>query len=294
MKIKSLIAATLFSFCFSGVAFAGSYSNYNDLDHAIDPGIHYDDARITAWASGYVNYNFSPASDPSLDGQYVEGGGVSTEENRNFRTPDNAAGKYDKNVVSLGDLNQDQINDGVAPGEITMTFTSKIKNGAGADFAVFENGFKSWTGGFFAELGYVEVSSNGTDFLRFNSISEQAEGLVGAYGGIDSTEIYNLAGKHANGIGTTFDLEGLAGEQLVLDGLVDLNNIGFVKIIDIPGTGDFVDSEDNPIFDAWETWGSGGFDLTGVGAINTVPVPAAVWLLGSGLVGLAGLRRKSN
>lgn len=37
--------------------------------------------------------------------------------------------------------------------------------------------------------------------------------------------------------------------------------------------------------------GDTGFGLFGV-QVTTVPVPGAVWLLGSGLVGLVGLRRK--
>ena len=41
--------------------------------------------------------------------------------------------------------------------------------------------------------------------------------------------------------------------------------------------------------------GSAGFDLDAVEALNSgahVPIPGAVWLLGSGLIGLAGLKKK--
>ena len=75
-------------------------------------------------------------------------------------------------------------------------------------------------------------------------------------------------------------------------GLVDLNDINYIKIVDIPGSGDFFDSEGNPIYDAWVTWGSGGVDLEAVGAINVVPIPGAAWLLGTGLAGLIGIRRR--
>ncbi len=56
----------------------------------------------------------------------------------------------------------------------------------------------------------------------------------------------------------------------VRNGLVDLNDIKYVRIVDIPGCGYFRDSEGRPIYDAWITWGSGGLDLEAVGVINYV------------------------
>ena len=78
----------------------------------------------------------------------------------------------------------------------------------------------------------------------------------------------------------------------MLAGLVDLNVINYVKIVDIPGNGYFTDADGDPIYDAWVTWDSGGVDFEAIGVINTVPVPGAVWLLGSGLLGFIGIRRK--
>ena len=43
--------------------------------------------------------------------------------------------------------------------------------------------------------------------------------------------------------------------------------------------------------------GSAGFDLDAVEALNSgahVPIPGAVWMLGSGIIGLAGFRFKRN
>ena len=149
----------------------------------------------------------------------------------------------------------------------------------GADFAVFENGFAYGSpNGLFAELAYVEVSTNGADFLRFGSLSFN-EGPVagsGAFSGWDTSNVYNLAGKHQSGWGTPFDLEELALSPLVLCGLIDLDNIQYVRLVDIPGTGDYVDSQGNPILDAHPTTGSGGFDFRlteGVAVLNAVPVP---------------------
>lgn len=247
-------------------------------------------SEINAWATGYVNYLPSAALDESIAGTYAQGAGVATM----FQTPENALGENGGGIVTLGDLYQEQIDAGAAPGEITLTFDAAIKNGDGYDFAVFENGFVSG-GLLFAELGYVEVSTDGVNFARFDSVS-LTEGLVGAYGTIDPTDIHNLAGKHANNYGTTggtgFDLEELLDNALVLAGLVDLNEINYVKIIDIPGSGDYTDSLGNPIYDAWVTWGSGGVDLDAVGVINAVPVPSAILMLAAGLIGLVGLRRK--
>lgn len=199
-------------------------------------------------------------------------------------------------IVSVGDLNSVQIGMGMDPGKITLSFSETIRDCNGYDFVVFENGLVSnySTGGgsvkgqMFAELGYVEVSSNGADFVRFPSVSLTA-GLVGMYGTIEISDVYNLAGKHPNAdgvcIGTPFDLSEIAGEESVLSGVVDINNIKYVRIVDIPGSGDFEDEavkhidpdsqpawdfyvNNHPIYDAWVTFGSGGLDLEAVGVLE--------------------------
>jgi len=201
-------------------------------------------------------------------------------------------------IVSLGDLNQNQIRQGTPPGSITLSFDepNNIRNVKGYDFVIFENGFVSiadWgkgaiTGQMFAELGYVEVSSNGLDFARFPSVS-LTSGPVGMYGTIEISNIYNLAGKHPNAAGvctgTPFDLSEILDDPLVLSGDVNVNNINYVRIVDIPGSGDFDDSAlehidpdtwpawdyymaDNPIYDAWVTFESGGLDLEAIGVLN--------------------------
>ena len=251
-------------------------------------------SQITSWATGYLNYSPSAPLDESLYGTYAQRAGVAPM----FQTPENALGEADQKIVTLGDLYQEQIDSGARKGSITLSFDTAITNGNGHDFAVFENGFISGSdGGLFAELAYVLVSTDGDYWSQFPSIS-LTEGLAGAYGTIDATDVYNLAGKHANNYGTSegtgFDLSDLTNNAMVLAGLVDLDEINYVKVVDIPGSGDYYDSQGNPIYDAWVTWGSGGFDLDAVGVINAVPVPGAVWLLGTGLIGLVGLRRKKS
>ena len=199
-------------------------------------------------------------------------------------------------IVSLGDLSQEQIDEGVPPGQVTLSFSETIRDGNGYDFAVFENGFisdydtaaGSAAGEMFTELGYVEVSSNGEDFVRFPSVS-LTPGLVGAYGTIEISDIYNLAGKHPNAggvcTGTPFDLIEIADDPDVVSGIVDINNINYIRIVDIPGSGDFYDeavehidpnswgdwcyyANDHPIYDAWVTVGSGGVDLEAIGVLH--------------------------
>ncbi len=207
-------------------------------------------------------------------------------------------------IVSLGELSTEEIANGHLPGYITLTFsdpcdpntTGIIRNIAGYDFAVFENAITSQfttpngssEGQLLAELGYVEVSSNSVDFVRFPSVS-LTKGLVGAYGTVTPGNVHNLAGKHpnANGIctGTPFDLDDLLDHPDVVAGLVDVNAITQVRIVDIPGSGDFFDEalvfidpntgpewtpylDVHPIYDQWLTYGSGGFDLEAIGVMH--------------------------
>ena len=65
---------------------------------------------------------------------------------------------------------------------------------------------------------------------------------------------------------------------------VNLDSIQFVKLVDIPGNGAYLDSLGNPILDNWLTTGSGGFDFRlpaglGVGVIHAVPEPATLGLI---------------
>jgi hypothetical protein len=160
-------------------------------------------------------------------------------------------------LVSLGD-------NGVA----ILEFEKPIKNGEGPDFAVFENGFDLGTNQFL-ELAFVEVSSDGINYVRFPAISKtNATTQLDNNAQMDASLIYNLAGKYVANYGTPFDLE-----QLSAYTQLDLNNITHVKIIDVIGTIDLQlstkDSLGNPINDPYPTaFASCGFDLDAVGVIN--------------------------
>jgi hypothetical protein len=250
------------------------------------------------WATEVVSFNQAPGVDPQ------------------WSDPDKALGPATGNgedIFSLGDLSIEQLDEGILPGQITLTFDEPILDGKGYEIVVFENGLLSqlttaegsMAGQMFAELAYVEVSSNGEDYVRFPAVSLTSE-APGLFGTIDIDKVYNLAGKHPNGngicTGTPFDLAEVGGEPNVIAGLVDINDIRYVRIVDIPGTGDFHDdatrlinpdtwpdwdfySFDHPVYDAWNTslvplHPSGGFDLEAVGVLKEQQLSADVDLNG--------------
>lgn len=287
-----------------GATFSGYAFDPGKIDSAI-PGFVGPDGLGNVTANNRVNPLFGGWATDYQD--YRPAPGVLEQ----WQTPERAlgpvTGAFDS-IVSLGELTAEQIASAAMPGQITLTFDRPIQNGNGADFAVFENGFGfADTGKLFAELAVVEVSTNGVDFLRFPSISLTPDPLD-PFGQLDPTQVYNLAGKHVNnGIvlpdnqfvqaswGTPFDLEVLTALASSQPGLVDLNAINFVRIVDIPGNGAFVDSEGRPIYDPWQTPipGSGGFDLEAVGVIHAQAVPEPTSVVAIALTGLlgAGLRQ---
>lgn len=224
----------------SSVSMAGLYPPEAGVQGTT--AIQADDHAFISWATGYMDY--------------MAGSNVDTT----WRTPEKALGKatgdsYD--VVSLG-----------RGGQITLTFTTPIEDGEGWDFAVFENSFSDS----FLELAYVEVSSDGATYLRFDNDSLTAE-PVGAYGSIDPTDIEGLAGKYRQGYGTPFDLGDLGEKEEVASGMVDLSHITHVRIIDIIGDGTFVDTSGDIIYDPYPTVNSAGFDLDAIGVSNGAAYP---------------------
>lgn len=210
--------------------------------------IHKDSSIFIGWATTCV----------------VERGYLNTEDYSlgyaTFGADTNAIGKasgISTSVVSLGD-----------GGMATLSFAIPIANGAGPDFAVFENGV---TDGFL-EIGFVEVSSDGTNFVRFPAISEvQTSTQVGGFGIVDCRYIHNFAGKYRVGFGTPFDLEDIKDSVGI-----DVNNITHVRIVDVVGSIDPLlgtyDSQGTIVNNLHPTpFESSGFDLDGVGIINTRP-----------------------
>ena len=122
----------------------------------------------------------------------------------------------------------------------------------------------------FLELAFVEVSSDGVSYFRFPAVSlTDISQQVSTFGEIDCTKLHNLAGNYRQGFGTPFDLAVLEGYAEL-----DLHNITHVRITDVVGAvaAEYAtfDSEGNPVNDPWPTpFETGGFDLDGVGVINT-------------------------
>lgn len=198
-----------------------------------------DDPAIQSWATSWRTVSYG------------------TNVTDAWKTPELALGKaigtpFD--VVVLGDR-----------GSITLEFDGVIYDGPGFDFAVFENSFSDT----FLELAYVEVSSDGIHFFRFPSHS-LTPSPVSSYGNLDPTNIHNLAGKYRGGYGTPFDLADLPNHPNL-----DKQNIRFIRIVDVCGDGNDLDSLGNPIYDPHPTSGSGGFDLDAIAVLHGNPSP--VW-----------------
>jgi hypothetical protein len=280
--IDTLVSQSVYDRPYTNAGINGYIDPGNDWRHADpqDPNAVINPI-FRGWATEVVSYQPGPGLDPQ------------------WTDPTRALGPAtgDKlDIVSLGDLDQEQIDQSLPPGQITLYFDEPIRQGNGYDFVVFENGFissinsgnGSVSGQMFAEFGYVEVSSNGQDFIRFPAVSLTTE-AAGRYGTIEIGKIRNLAGKHPNagGIctGTPFDLKEILADPKVISGIVDVNDIRYVRIVDIPGSGDFSDEamlsidpgtwpewnfyqNNHPIYDAWLTSGSSGLDLEAIGVLR--------------------------
>jgi len=189
-----------------------------------------DDPRITRWVTSLESYTAGEDVDVI------------------FQDPSHAVTPATSNALEVTSLGRG--------GEIVLEFDPPIVNGAGSDFAVFENSFSHT----FLELAFVEVSGDGVSYERFVNSSETAS-PVGPFGILDATNIDGLAGKYIGGYGTPFDLSDLASAPA---------EIRFVRLLDVTG-GTSRDSDDEIIFDPFPTQGSAGFDLSGIAVLEAQP-----------------------
>ncbi len=170
-----------------------------------------------------------------------------------YGTEANGGGEPNGTVVSLGD-----------GGSATYEFATSIFNGEGFDFAIFENAFDYN----YLELAFVEVSSDGINYVRFPSTSHtQNTTQIDGFGELVPELIHNLAGKYEANYGTPFDLEDLADNSNI-----DLSNITNIRIIDVVGSINPLhasyDAQGNIINDPYPTlFESSGFDLDAIGVM---------------------------
>jgi len=206
-----------------------------------------DDKRIVAWANNCtVERGWMNIADKAKGQVWLGEASYGT-------------GKPDNIVVSLGDS-----------GTAVLTFPAALYNGPGPDFAVFENGFVNGADPeeAFLELAFVEVSSDGVNYVRFaaSSLTDTPQ-VPGAGVYMNARKVNNLAGKYRSGYGTPFDLEELKGTA----GL-DIDHITHIRLVDVVGdlgSNGSIDTAGNKINDPYPTeFFSGGFDLDAVGAIN--------------------------
>ncbi len=201
--------------------------------------VPFDDPRLVAWAKRVVEY---------LPGSNVVGA--------RWRETDQAIGPASNSATQVLCLGNG--------GSATLWFDPPIADGPGWDFAVFENAFAIDV---FLELAFVEVSSDGRHFLRFDS-EFGGSSSVRANSSPKASEIDGVAGLYSVGEGTPFDVAKLRGRSEVKSGLVDLRAIAFVRIVDIVGDGMTCDSSGMPIIDPLDGGPTGGFDLDAVGVIH--------------------------
>ncbi|HLK88640.1 MAG TPA: hypothetical protein VKZ18_02030 [Polyangia bacterium] len=201
--------------------------------------VAYDAPAIVGWATGVESY--------------LPGPGVTEAQ---FMMTDQALGPAGTNTLAVLTLGNG--------GSVTLTFGAPITDGDGWDFAVYENSFASDV---FLELGFVEVSSDGTHFARFDSAFQGTEAPGGNSSGT-AAQIGGLAGSYMVGYGTPFDLAALRNAPLVRDGTVDLTAINYVRIVDIIGDGMTLDSFGRGIIDPLSNGPTAGFDLDGVAVLN--------------------------
>jgi hypothetical protein len=239
IKVFARVSGTT---CPSAARFEHVYQVVGAFDPAAgQPGslaVPKDAANIVGWATGFVS--------PVAYGSEVDDA---------WRTPAESLGQAGSDlfhIVCTGN-----------GGHVVLTFDPPIADADGADFAVFENAFNDT----FLELAYVEVSSDGTNFVRFDTAYLGTVPVAG-FEAHQAANLHNLAGKYRQGFGTPYDLSLLRYRALVQTGAVNLRAITHVRIVDIVGNGASTDSFGRRIYDPTPTTGSGGFDLDAIAVLN--------------------------
>jgi len=169
-------------------------------------------------------------------------------------------------------------------GSLTLVFNSSMYDGPGTDLIVCENPFYLLSSSvIFAEAMYVEVSSDGASFARFPTTYSGPLVPIPPTSGADPRWYTGFAGimpVSANpsagvnpldvvaGGGDAFDFADLADDPAVVQGAVDLDNIGFVRLVDVEA-GQDIDTSGTPVFDCGLGTGAAA-DVDACVAVNNV------------------------
>jgi len=301
-------------------AVAGPFPDYNQ-------GIQSNDARIVSWAAGWQDY-IQP--DSSSGGYCHNNAGQSDSiSNAVLGAPtDFTLSGTTKHVLTLGHGSS-----------ITVTFGGPVPNSPGANFAVFVNAFLDSSaalagrgGGtnfvyfnsgtnlvpvargynfIWTKLAFVDVSSDDTNWARFPATYLNTDLLFQAtvpdspqhWLSQNPTMIDGLAGKTVLQYGTPFSLSVLTNHPNVLSGVVNLNNIRYIRFTDVIGDGSTTDQFGNTIYSPYYDGTqlpalvaapdstTDGFGLRGVATL-TVPTPTITtvqMVQPQFLVGVSGL-----
>ena len=163
-------------------------------------------------------------------------------------------------VVSLGHA-----------GSITVTFSDNVVvDGDGDDLVIFENAFLSGSL-LFAELAFVEVSTDGQEWFAFPYDEETGDGLAGRAPVLANT---------ANGLDPLAPEAG--GDRFDLAD-IGLSHARFVRIVD---AGDLIDDPGNHSFVGTK----GGFDLDAAAAIHSSDLGCISGTVSDGETGVEGVR----
>ncbi|MEX2187437.1 MAG: PEP-CTERM sorting domain-containing protein [Pirellulales bacterium] len=290
------VRATMLTACLSLLTSAAAAGPFDAtgvagrVDDPANPGATILNPELRVWAGEVIDFSPSP--------------GVNAANGDAAKALGPIGAAPDGNTVSLGDLTADELAQGLPPGEITLRMAAPLRNGPGWDLAVFENAFAFFPPDddkVFAELAYVEVSTDGATFARFPAESLTTtlfEPFGPAFAGIDPTDVHNLAGLHQGLTGTPLDFAELAAAAEVVSGAVRLDDIRYVRLVDIPGNGASLDAIGRGILEAWPTtdleFGNGGHDLDAVAGRYAVPEPSTLALaaIGAAMLLASRLRRR--
>ena len=250
--------SVLFAAVLSGCEGAGPAPTLVVPVYRSGDGVPADSAAIIGWGNQVIDY--SPGT-----------------EALEYTDPSEALGRasgVSTDVVSLGRGGSITVRLDVPVGA-TLPAGAALPAGAtqaaqAAQIAVFENGIPAGSAALFAELAYVEISSDGVRFVRF-PVECLRTTPVTEFGTIDPSEYRGFAGLHPAGTGTVFDPGTLANMVEVLSGAVDISAIRYVRIVDVVGDGSQTDSLGRSVYDPYPTSRTAGFDLDGVAALGSSP-----------------------